>query len=61
MIMGPAGLYRMKPAAQRLVRPLVELSVSRGVGADVLTLAAVPVAAAGGLCLALSDILPALL
>ena len=61
MIMGPTGLYRMKPAAQRLVRPLVEASVSRGVSADVLTLAAVPVAVAGGLCLALSDALPALL
>ena len=61
MIIGPAGLYRMKPAAQRLVRPLVEASVSRGVSADALTLAAVPVAAAGGVCLALSDDLPALL
>ena len=57
----PTGLYRMKPAAQRLVRPLVEASLSRGVSADVLTLAAVPVAALGGLCLALSDSAPVLL
>jgi len=51
----------MKPAAQRLVRPLVDASVSLGVSADALTLAAVPVAALGGLCLALSDGAPALL
>ncbi len=57
----PAGLYRMKPAAQRLVRPLVDASLSLGVSADVLTLAAIPVAALGGLCLALSDGAPVLL
>jgi CDP-diacylglycerol--glycerol-3-phosphate 3-phosphatidyltransferase len=55
------GLYRTKPAAQRLVRPLVDACVSRGVRADVVTLAAVPVAALGGLCLALSGAVPVLL
>lgn len=57
----PAGLYRMKPAAQRLVGPLVAAAVSRGVSADTLTLAAIPVAALGGLCLALSGDLSVLL
>ncbi|MEX1296718.1 MAG: hypothetical protein AB1Z67_11150 [Candidatus Limnocylindrales bacterium] len=52
------GLYRTKPAAQRLVTPLVDACISRGVPADVLTLVAVPVAALGGGCLALSDALP---
>jgi len=56
-----AGLYRMKPAAQRMIRPLVDACVSRGVSADALTLAAIPAAALGGLCLALSDGAPVLL
>lgn len=55
------GLYRTKPAAQRLVGPLVAACVARGISADALTLAAVPLAALGGLCLALSGTLPALL
>lgn len=57
----PAGLYRVKPAAQRLVRPLVDASVKHGVSADALTIAAIPLAALGGLCLALSDSMPVLL
>lgn len=52
------GLYRTKPAAQRLVRPLVDACVARGISADALTLAAIPVAALGGLCLAFSDDAP---
>jgi len=52
------GLYRIKPAAQRLVDPIVDGCVARGISADALTLAAVPVAALGGLCLALSEALP---
>ena len=55
------GLYRTKPAAQRWVSPLVDLCVRRGVSADAVTLAAVPVAALGGICLALSDGWPLLL
>lgn len=55
------GLYRTKPAAQRLVAPLVDACVERGVRADAVTLAAVPVAALGGLGLALSDVVPLLL
>lgn len=55
------GLYRTKPAAQRLVRPLVDACVDRGISADAVTLAAIPVAALGGACLALSDDVPALL
>jgi len=55
------GLYRLKPASQALVRPLERLVVRTGVSADVLTLLAVPVAALGGVCLALSDAGPWLL
>ena len=55
------GLYRTKPAAQRLVEPLVDACIAHGVSADAVTLAAVPVAALGGLCLALSDTVPILL
>ena len=57
----PGGWYRMKPAWQRLLRPLVDRLVTRHVSADLLTAAAVPVAVVGGLCLALSDGVPALL
>ena len=53
----PAGLYRVKPEAQRLLGPIL----SRGVSADTVTLAAIPVAALGGLLLALSDSKPLLL
>lgn len=57
----PAGLYRVKPEAQRVLGPIVSALVARGVSADAVTLAAIPVAAVGGLCLALSDAWPALL
>jgi CDP-diacylglycerol--glycerol-3-phosphate 3-phosphatidyltransferase len=57
----PAGLYRVKPGVQRLLRPLEEVLVAKGVSADTLTLAAVPVAALGGLALAFSSELPVLL
>jgi CDP-diacylglycerol--glycerol-3-phosphate 3-phosphatidyltransferase len=57
----PAGLYRVKPQAQRLMRPFEDALISRGISADAVTLSAVPVAALGGLCLALSDSVPALL
>ena len=57
----PGGWYRMKPAWQRLFRPLVDRLVARRVSADLLTFAAVPVAALAGLCLALSYALPPLL
>ena len=46
------GLYRLKPASQRLVRPLEDLMVARGVTADTLTLLGLPVSLAGGLALA---------
>lgn len=59
--MGPSGLYRMKPAWQRLLQPAADGLVRRGVHADVLTALAVPVAALGGTCLAASDRLPVLL
>ena len=55
------GLYRLKPASQRLMRPFERLAVRLGISADALTLIAVPVAAFGGLCLALSDTVPWLL
>lgn len=55
------GLYRLKPASQRLVRPLEDALVARGVHPDTLTALSVPVALAGGLAFAFSDELPALL
>lgn len=55
------GLYRLKPASQALVRPLERLAVRTGISADTLTLLAVPVAAFGGACLALSAAIPWLL
>ena len=59
--MTSSGLYRLKPASQRLLRPIEHALVARHVRADTLTLAAIPVAAVGGLALALSDGGPALL
>jgi phosphatidylglycerophosphate synthase len=55
------GLYRLKPASQALVRPIERLAVRTGISADTLTLLAVPVAALGGACLALSGTVPWLL
>jgi phosphatidylglycerophosphate synthase len=43
------------------MRPFERLAVRLGISADALTLIAVPVAAFGGLCLALSDTVPWLL
>jgi CDP-diacylglycerol--glycerol-3-phosphate 3-phosphatidyltransferase len=55
------GLYGLKPASQRLVRPIEDLLVARGVSPDAITLAAVVVAAVGGACLALAARAPVLL
>ena len=57
----PAGLYRVKPGVQRLLRPLEDALVARGVSADALTLVAIAVAALGGIALALSPNVPILL
>lgn len=57
----PAGLYGLKPEVQRALRPLVMGLVARRVSADALTLAAIPVAAIGGICLALAEWAPGLL
>jgi CDP-diacylglycerol---glycerol-3-phosphate 3-phosphatidyltransferase len=56
-----AGLYRLKPASQRLVRPLEDLLVARRVSPDAITAASLAVGLAGGLCLAISDEAPAVL
>ena len=55
------GLYRLKPASQRLVTPIAHWLVRRRVSADVLTLAAMPVGALGGTVLALGSRAPLLL
>jgi len=55
------GLYGLKPASQRLVRPLEDLLVARGVTPDAITGMAIVVSAAGGVCLAFSGQAPALL
>lgn len=57
----PGGWYRMKPAWQRLLRPVVDALVARCVPADAVTASAVPVAAAAGLCIAVADTIPAAL
>jgi len=48
------GLYGLKPASQRLVRPIEDVLVARGVSPDAITGVAVVTAAAGGACLALA-------
>ena len=59
--MRPSGLYRMKPAWQRLLTPLAEWLVARHVSADLLTVLALVAATLAGACLAVSDAIPALL
>jgi CDP-diacylglycerol--glycerol-3-phosphate 3-phosphatidyltransferase len=56
-----AGLYRMKPAWQRLLQPLADRLVARHVSADLLTVLALAAAGVAGVCLAVSDAMPALL
>jgi phosphatidylglycerophosphate synthase len=55
------GLYRLKPASQAIVAPIARWLVRQGIAADAVTWAAVPVALAGGLCLASSAAAPGLL
>lgn len=55
------GIYRLKPASQAVVAPVARWLVRQGVAPDLVTWAAVPVALAGGICLALSAAFPALL
>jgi phosphatidylglycerophosphate synthase len=57
----PTGLYRLKPASQRLVGPIADRLAARRVSPDLITWLGVPVAAAGGACLAFSPDRPALL
>lgn len=59
--MGGIDLYRLKPASQRMLRPLEDALVARHVHPDAITAAAIPVSLAGGLCLAFSDRAPILL
>lgn len=55
------GLYRLKPASQRLVQPVADWLIRHGVPPDAVTWAAVPVAAVGGGALALAGQAPWLL
>lgn len=55
------GLYRLKPASQRIVQPVADWLVHRRVPADVVTWLAVPVGALGGAALAASSEIPWLL
>jgi CDP-diacylglycerol--glycerol-3-phosphate 3-phosphatidyltransferase len=59
--MTPQGLYRLKPASQRMVAPVADWLVRRRVPADFVTWLAVPVGAAGGIALAASEAVPWLL
>lgn len=58
---GGQGLYRLKPASQRLVEPLADTLAARRVSPDAISATAIVVAAAGGACLAGSTAVPALL
>ena len=58
---GGQGLYRLKPASQRLVEPLADALAARRVSPDAISASAVVVAAIGGACLAVSTAVPALL
>jgi phosphatidylglycerophosphate synthase len=55
------GLYRLKPGSQAIVAPIARWLVRHRVSPDLLTWAAVPVALAGGICLALSPMAAGLL
>jgi CDP-diacylglycerol--glycerol-3-phosphate 3-phosphatidyltransferase len=55
------GLYTIKPAFQRTLRPVEDWLVARRVHPDRLTLAALGVALIGGAALALSPVAPGLL
>ena len=59
--MSPPGLYRLKPFSQLIVEPIAAGLARRGVSPDLLSALALPVAAAGGLCIGLSGSVPALL
>jgi CDP-diacylglycerol--glycerol-3-phosphate 3-phosphatidyltransferase len=59
--MTPQGLYRLKPASQRIVAPVARWLVRRRVPADFVTWLAVPVGAGGGAALAASEAAPWLL
>ncbi len=58
---GGQGLYRLKPASQRLVEPLADGLARRRVSPDLISAAAVVTAAIGGACLAGSTAMPSLL
>jgi CDP-diacylglycerol--glycerol-3-phosphate 3-phosphatidyltransferase len=58
---GGQGLYRLKPASQRLVEPLADGLARRRISPDAISAAAVVAAALGGACLAGSTGIPALL
>jgi len=58
---GYQGLYRMKPAAQGMVDPLVAWAIRHGVRPNVISAAAILVSACGALAIAASPTVPALL
>jgi phosphatidylglycerophosphate synthase len=53
-----SGLYRLRAPSQRLVRPLAGLLVRRRVPPDAITAAGIPLALAGGICLAAASAHP---
>lgn len=55
------GLYRLKPASQRLVAPIARWLVQHRVPADLVTLAGIPIGALGGSALALAASAPLVL
>lgn len=59
--MAPEGLYRVKPRVQARLEPLAASLARAGITADGLTVAALAVSAAGGLAIAASPRVPAVL
>ena len=55
------GVYSIKPAFQRSLRPIEDVLVERGVHPDLITLSALGISVTGGAALALSDRCPWLL
>ena len=58
---GYQGLYRMKPAAQGMVEPLVAWAIRRGIAPNVISATAIFVSALGATAIAASPTTPALL
>jgi CDP-diacylglycerol--glycerol-3-phosphate 3-phosphatidyltransferase len=53
--MSDMGIYRLKPASQRLVAPIARWLATRGVAPDLITASAIPVSVLAAACLVLAE------